>query len=139
MRRRTITLPATAIAIAALAAPPQAGAQDLRSPDARASAPAPQVAGDLRTPDARVGAPAKFAPFDLRAPDSRDAGEGRGTFNAPEVVVVPGDAPAVGGGIDWIDAGIGAAGLLAMIGLGLAGAALVGHHRRGPATGVSSG
>jgi hypothetical protein len=121
MRRRTITLPATAIAIAALAAPPQAGAQDLRSPDARASAPAPYVAADLRTPD------------------SRDAGEGRGTFNAPEVVVVPGDAPAVGGGIDWIDAGIGAAGLLAMIGLGLAGAALVGHHRRGPATGVSSG
>jgi hypothetical protein len=60
---------------------------------------------------------------DLRSPDARDAAEGRGTFNAPEVTVVkvpaPTSAPA-GDGLDWNDVGIGAAGAigLALIALG---------------------
>jgi hypothetical protein len=54
---------------------------------------------------------------DLRSPDARDAAEGRGTFNAPEVTVVrvPADDPApAADGIDWADAGIGAAGVLGL-------------------------
>ena len=54
---------------------------------------------------------------DLRSPDARDAAEGRGTFNAPQVTVVkvPADDPApAADGIDWADAGIGAAGVLGL-------------------------
>jgi hypothetical protein len=54
---------------------------------------------------------------DLRSADARDAAEGRGTFNAPEITVVkvPTDTPApAGDGIDWADAGIGAAGVLGL-------------------------
>jgi hypothetical protein len=54
---------------------------------------------------------------DLRSPDARDAAEGRGTFNAPEVTVVkvpaPSTAPAADG-LDWNDVGIGAAGVLGL-------------------------
>ena len=54
---------------------------------------------------------------DLRSPDARDAAEGRGTFNAPEVTVVkvPAASPApAGDGIDWADVGIGAVGVLGL-------------------------
>jgi hypothetical protein len=55
---------------------------------------------------------------DLRSPDARDAAEGRGTFNAPEVTVVrvPVSRPApADDGLDWSDAGIGAAGVLGLV------------------------
>jgi hypothetical protein len=55
---------------------------------------------------------------DLRSPDARDAAEGRGTFNAPEVTVVrvPASSPApAADGLDWTDAGIGAAGVLGLV------------------------
>jgi hypothetical protein len=55
---------------------------------------------------------------DLRSPDARDAAEGRGTFNAPEVTVVrvPADTPSpASDGLDWTDAGIGAAGVLGLV------------------------
>jgi hypothetical protein len=60
---------------------------------------------------------------DLRSPDARDAAEGRGTFNAPDVTVVklPAKSPApASDGLDWTDAGIGAAGalVLALIAVG---------------------
>ena len=48
---------------------------------------------------------------------ARNLAEGRGTFNAPEVTVVkvPADNPApAADGIDWRDAGIGAAGVLGL-------------------------
>jgi hypothetical protein len=54
---------------------------------------------------------------DLRSPDARDAAEGRGTFNAPEVTVVkvPANTPApAADGLDWSDVGIGAAGVLGL-------------------------
>jgi hypothetical protein len=60
---------------------------------------------------------------DLRSPDARDAADGRGTFNAPDVTVVrvpaPRTAPAADG-LDWNDVGIGAAGVvgLALIAVG---------------------
>jgi hypothetical protein len=68
---------------------------------------------------------------DHRSPDARDAAEGRGAFNAPEVTVVklPQPAPSTDAGIDWGDAGIGAGTLLGVIALGLAGAATVMRRR----------
>ena len=63
---------------------------------------------------------------DLRSPDARDAAEGRGTFNAPEVTIVkvpaaPAPAP-VADGLDWNDVGIGAAGVLGLTLIALGGA-----------------
>jgi hypothetical protein len=128
---------ALGLAIAAFAAPSAANAQDLRSPDARTAAPAVHAGLDLRSPDARtpVQAPTGKA-VDLRTPDSRDLGLGRSTADAPAVTVVkvrePAPAP-VADGIDWGDAGIGAAALLGLCGLALR-AAFAAAHRRGPAT-----
>jgi hypothetical protein len=55
---------------------------------------------------------------DLRSPDARDAAQGRGTFNAPEVTVVKVPAPTTAApaadGLDWNDVGIGAAGVLGL-------------------------
>ncbi|HKH15999.1 MAG TPA: hypothetical protein VKA57_00615 [Solirubrobacteraceae bacterium] len=171
---------ALGLTLAAFAAPSTAGAQDLRSPDARATGPATPAGHDLRAPDARVSdaprvnyvgtdlrapdarvseaprvnyigtdlrapdaripdAPRPaFIGSDLRAPDTRDAADGRGTFNAPEVMVVKlrEQAPApvqATDGLDWGDAGIGAAGLLGLAALALGGAFAV-VHRRSTAT-----
>jgi hypothetical protein len=96
---------------------------------------------DLRSPDARsVPAPRSVSVrADLRSPDTRDAGEGRGTHNAPDVMVVklrePAPAPVSADGIDWSDAGIGAGVLLGLAVLALGGAFAVARHR-GTATPV---
>ena len=116
-------------AIAVLAAP-TAFAQDFRSPDAiDAGQSAVVLQQDMRTPDARDATPAAEVGLDMRSPDVRDAAEGRGTFNAPEVVVVKSQAPAPASGIDWADAGIGAGTTFGLVLLGL-GAALLTVHRR---------
>ena len=151
---------ALGLTLAAFAAPSTAGAQDLRSPDARATGPATPAGHDLRAPDARVSEAPRveyvgtdlrapdaripdaprpaFIGSDLRAPDTLDAADGRGTFNAPEVMVVkvrePAPAPVQAtDGLDWGDAGIGAAGLLGLAALALGGAFAV-VHRRSTAT-----
>jgi hypothetical protein len=65
---------------------------------------------------------------DLRSPDARDAAEGRGTFNAPQVTVVrvPSESPApAGDGIDWTDVGIGGAGVLGLILVAVGGSVAV--------------
>ena len=66
---------------------------------------------------------------DLRSPDARDAAEGRGTFNAPEVTVVkvPSTAPAspAADGLDWNDVGIGAAGVLGLTLIAIGGSVAV--------------
>jgi hypothetical protein len=65
---------------------------------------------------------------DLRSPDARDAADGRGTFNAPEVTVVkvPAAQPApASDGLDWGDAGIGAAGVLGLVLVALGGSLAV--------------
>jgi hypothetical protein len=90
-------------------------AQDLRSPDAKdaKTEPVTQVAQDLRSPDARDAALAAKTEVaqDLRSPDARDAG--RPEAPTPDTVVEIREAPSAG--FDWGDAGIGAAGILAML------------------------
>jgi hypothetical protein len=83
---------------------------------------APTAVAQQLTPDARDAARAAQVPRDLRSPDTRDAAAGRGTFNAPDVVVIklrqPSPSPtasASADGIDWADAGIGAASLLGLM------------------------
>ena len=89
--------------------------QDLRSPDARdaKTEPVTQVAQDLRSPDARDAAQAAKVEVaqDLRSPDARDAGLPESP--TPDTVVEIREVP--GNGFDWGDAGIGAAGLLALL------------------------
>ena len=113
-------------------------AQDLRSADAKSAAgnyvessPA-QVAQDLRSPDARDAATqsAKVElAQDLRSPDARDAGLPEAPTS--DTIVEIREAPV--GGFDWGDAGIGAAGLLAMLSIagGLALMVTTRRRRRG--------
>ena len=86
---------------------------------------------DLRSPDARdLSTPAAIQP-DLRSPDAADAADGRSAAQSPSVMVVrlPGQSHA-SGGVDWGDAGIGAASLLGLIALALAGTMTILHRRR---------
>jgi hypothetical protein len=110
-------------------------AQDLRSPDTRdaaiqAAKPTPQVAQDLRSPDARDAAvQAAETPQvaqDLRSPDARDVGRVSPPVQQPVVQIreVPSN------GFDWGDAGIGAAGILAMFSIAAGLTLLVGTRRR---------
>ena len=126
------------LTLAALAVPATAAGQDPRSPDAREAAVVAHATQDLRSPDTRsvVTPGIAYTGADLRTPDSRDAGQQRGTFSAPDVMVVKLDkaAPA-SDGIDWADAGVGAGALLALVALALGGAFVV-THRRGTATPV---
>jgi hypothetical protein len=147
-RRRLTRSAALGLAVAALAAPAAGAQQDLRSPDTRDAAegyappppssiatPAGSEYQDLRSPDARDAARLADTPTqDLRSPDARDAADGRGSFNSPEVTVVkitqPSPATSSGGGLDWGDAGIGAAGLLGLILIGLGGTLAILHRRQ---------
>ena len=133
---RTIGLGVT---IAALGAS-TAGAQpsDLRTPDA-IDAGQPQTTtrytpSDVRSPDAATTGQKPTAPVvDMRTPDAKDHGEGRGTFNVPDVTVVKIADPApTSSGFDWGDAGIGAGGLLGLVLIGLGATAAVAHRRHAP-------
>jgi hypothetical protein len=86
------------------------GYQDLRSPDARdaKTEPVTQVAQDLRSPDAR----------DAGLPEQA----------APDTVVAIREVP--GSGFDWGDAGIGAAGILALLSIAGGLALMVTSRRR---------
>ena len=111
---RTATL---ALALTAMAATPAAAAPQDHSPAANP----PDTADELGETQ------------DFRSADARDAADGRGTFNAPDVTVVrvaqPSTSPS--DGLDWGDAGIGAGGLLGLILLGTGGALLVVHRKQG--------
>jgi hypothetical protein len=104
------------------AAPAAAGAQDLRSPDARNPSPGGL---DLRSPDARTAGPAGR---DLRTPDARDTGLGRTTagvvIDAPRPVTVAAD------GIDWSDVALGAGTALPVLLAGVGGLVLVSRRPR---------
>jgi hypothetical protein len=135
--KRLIYTAAVGVTLAAFASPATAGAQDLRSPDARAGGQAVSAGQDLRSPDARSVLAPQSASIgaDLRSPDTRDAGQGRGTFSAPDVMVVkvhePAPAPVSSAdGIDWSDAGIGAGVLLGLAALAFGGVFAVAHRRR---------
>jgi hypothetical protein len=137
MRRLTKIIATLAMALAAI--PGVAIAQDLRSADARDSAR--QVTGtgglgilngrDLVSPDARDTArPAPAVAQDLRSPDATASSgvstyqPGRTSLPAQGAVVVP-----TSNGFDWGDAGIGAAGMLALVALA-AGTLMIATHRR---------
>jgi len=114
MLRVTRNITATAFVFAALVAP--AGAQqDLRSPDARDAARMADgiVSRDLRSPDARDAArlPNGGRPSDVSTP-------------VQQVTESP------SGGFDWGDAGIGAAGMLAIVALATGSALLITGYRR---------
>jgi hypothetical protein len=126
------------------------GYQDLRSPDTREAARASETPqySDLRSPDARdAGRPGTNPGYtDLRSPDARDAGRtpvtavaqdlrspdardaGRTPVEVPTPVVEIHEVP--GSGFDWGDAGIGAAGMLALFSIAAGMALMVGARRR---------
>ena len=131
MLGRTIITTAALATAVALPAAAHAG-QDLRSPDARdaAATGAVVVSQDLRSPDTRDAAtrPVVEAPRalqDLRSPDVRDAARDI----RPVLVVLPSLRVTDSDGFHWGDAGIGAAGMLGLLGI-LAGTAVVSLHRR---------
>jgi hypothetical protein len=158
---KTKSIATLAVAVAALPAPALARtdppthqsqttagvSQDLRSADALDSSiratRSEGVSQDLRSADAldssvRATRPEPREvpvadPRDLRSPDARDAAAGRGTFSAPEVTVVrvSEPSPSASSGLDWGDAGIGAAGTIGLILLGLGGTLVVMHRRHG--------
>jgi hypothetical protein len=133
-------------------------AQDLRSPDAKdaATADTPQVAQDLRSPDAKNAAgnyveasPEQLAGpnQDLRSPDARDAARlakievaqdlrspdarDAGLPESPTPDTVVEIREVLGNGFDWGDAGIGAAGILAILSITGGLALMVTTRRRG--------
>jgi hypothetical protein len=71
-------------------------------------------------------------PQDLRMPDTIDYANGRGTYNAPEVVVVDAAKPApqpAADGMDWADIGLGAGGVMALSLVALGGGLLIVRRR----------
>jgi hypothetical protein len=107
--RRTTRIATTVATVVALSAPSAALAQqDLRSPDAKDISSTRTVARSV----------------DLRSPDAQDAALPR------TIVVRPAPAtPPLHAGLEWADAGIGAAGMLGLILAGTGGAVLVRRHR----------
>jgi hypothetical protein len=122
LRIHRFTVATVAIALCA-SAPAMAQEQDLRSPDAIAAGqPETPETQDYRSPDAATPVEPTT---DLRAPDNRF---GQPTGGPVPVRVRIVEVPS--SGFAWGDAGIGAAGMLAVVMLG-AGIGMAGlHHRR---------
>jgi hypothetical protein len=140
IRRNSILT--TAAVLAVLAAPASADTyQDLRSPDAKDAA---REAGVVTGPTQ-----------DLRSPDAADAAQHRGlyenergpyvlerNYGSPDAADAARDLPPVqisapvveirepSGGFDWGDAGIGAAGTLALFSIAAGSALLISSRRR---------
>ena len=139
---------AIALAIAAAAAPaatarPLDGANwtlpsDFKTADARDHVVQRGIYEPMRPVDQPQPAPLPHYPTpkpelqDMRHPDTVDYANGRGTYNAPEVVVVdvakPESEPTAGG-VDWEDVGLGAGSLLGIGLIGVGGALFVVHRR----------
>jgi hypothetical protein len=141
----------TTAALLAVCATPASAAtyEDLRSDGA--------VTGDVAPPPSSIAAPAADEYQDLRSPDAADAAAHRGLYAAekrswalnrgygsPDAVDAARDLPQVNlptpvvvvkgspsGGFDWGDAGIGAAGMIALFGIaGGSALLLTGRKRR---------
>jgi hypothetical protein len=129
VRRTQLITTAALVAACAVPATAVAQTQDLRSPDTRdaAAAATAEHYQDLRSPDARDAGrtPDTRVTQDLRSPDARDVG--RPPVQVPAPVVEIREVP--GNGFDWDDAGIGAAGLLALLSIA-GGVTLVAVSRR---------
>jgi hypothetical protein len=118
------------------------GYQDLRSPDARDAArdagSTPEPGQDLRSPDATDAAAHRgiYAPDggsyvlnrDYGSPDAVDAARDLPPVRIPTPVVEVRGTPS--GGFDWGDAGIGAAGTLALFSIAAGSALLLMGRRR---------
>jgi hypothetical protein len=123
--------------------------QDLRNPDSRGTpaasdvAPAPSSIAaakgegykDLRMPDRRDSAPGADGTHtpteptqDLRTPDASDAARDLPQVHIPAPVVEVREVPSHG--FDWGDAGIGAAGMLALFSIAAGSTLLVTNRRR---------
>lgn len=117
---RRLTTIAITVALATIAVPSVAGAQDLRSPDARDSAR--QIGANGRSFSA-----GRSEARDLRSVDARDSGRQVGlTPPTPQTTV----AQATPQGFSWGDAGIGAAGMLALVAIAFGAVLIAGHRRR---------
>jgi|SRR5437899_346552 len=123
-------LVAASIAPAAYALPNQSG-YGVRTASAQGVSPIT----DLRSPDARNGAPRAQTPQaqDLRSPDARNGATSAQTSqvqvpSAPQVVST--GTTSSSSAFQWDDAGIGAAGMLALMSLGGGAVLLLGRHRR---------
>jgi hypothetical protein len=128
---------ALGLALAALAALPQAAfayGQTGSETSDKTIYVNPSTGQAVPPPPSSIAASAADEYQDLRSPDARDAAAGRGSFNSPEVTVVKLAQPSASpdGGLDWGDAGIGAAALLGLLLLGLGGTLAVMHRRQGP-------
>jgi hypothetical protein len=91
-------------------------AQDLRSPDARDGARQVGGASGVQILNGRDQLPA-YTQFDLRSPDARAATSDRVRTYTPDAVQSPRRPVVVSreNGFSWGDAGIGAAGMLALV------------------------
>jgi hypothetical protein len=148
LRRNTILTTAAVVAVFAVPASAQTY-DDLRSPDAKdaareAGAPtAPSQ--DMRPPDVKDGAEGRgpyaddSGPYVLErtygSPDAADAAGDRSPAQIPAPVVTVREAP---GGFSWGDAGIGAAGMLALFSIAAGSALLVAGRRRRRAVRVAT-
>jgi hypothetical protein len=129
--RRLIQITLTTIVVAVGGAG-TAAAQNYVSADAASQARQTSTVLDLRSPDARNPSPA----VDLRSPDAVDAAQhrvatlqpGHATALQPQQSFVQGPANR----FNWGDAGIGAAGMLALIALAGGTLMIASHRRRGP-------
>jgi hypothetical protein len=113
-----------AAAVLAVALAPAAGAVGYSPPDVRDAAGRAQGGfDDFSPPDVRDAAGRAQSGFDdFSPPDVRDAADRANAPAVQRIVVGP-------GGFDWGDAGIGAAGALALVAM-TAGAVAVGTNRR---------
>ena len=71
-------------------------------------------------------------PQDLRMPDTVDYADGRGTYNAPDVVVVDAPKPVpqpAADGMDWADIGLGAGTVMGLSLIAVGGTLLVVRRR----------
>jgi hypothetical protein len=104
---------AVTVALAALAAPAVAGAQTTKDYSKNSAN------GEYVTP----------APdLDLRSPDARDAARNLPPAHTPASVIEVREVPS--SGFDWGDAGIGAAGMLALFSIGAGSTLLLTSRRR---------
>jgi hypothetical protein len=138
----------TAALVAVCAVPAGAAAQqDLRMPDTRdaAAASAADDYQDLRSPDAQDAAAHRglYQPDegpwvldrDYGSPDAADAARDLPPVNLPAPVVEVKEPPS---GFDWGDAGIGAAGMLALFSIAAGSALLLTGRRRRQGFGVAT-
>ena len=120
---------------------PRRRASPWRSPPPRRRPPSPSrwtPSADYKLPHgfqtadrARATAEPPAPSQDFRTPDTKDYAEGRGTYNAPEVVVVnrSRSCSRAADGMDWADIGLGAGSVMGLALIALGGGVLIVRRR----------